>query len=293
MATQTSNTPHLANRALLVSVNIRQWNGRRLDKAETEAVIAKHGAAKKAARVNKDLLPKAVSLQALHKYAGDIRTFVYKNTLAWSDGVRILRSEGYLDFTQAMSQHKHKWEQLVSTFEGEYPQLVREAQASLGTLFNSADYPDVSTIADRFGIEIKFMPVPTAQDWRVELGDDQIRTLQADIEQQVRASQATAMREAFERIYDVAQKAHARLSDPKAIFRDSLVENAVELCEILPKLNISGDKKIDELTRKLRSTLGAQDPKVLRKDSKARANTAAEMSKIMARMGAFMGPVTQ
>lgn len=282
----------LSERALLVSLNISQWNGRKLDKQETADVVNRHNAVKGAARVNKDLLPSATSLQAIQKKTGDIRTFVYKRSAPWAEGMQIMQSSGYLDFMQEFRRLKSEWDHLVDVFVGEYPQLQAQAQYSLGSLYNADDYPDAYTLRDRFKLDVKFMPVPNAADWRVDLGDDAISDLRASVEAQVKAGQEAAMRAVFDRIYDVAQRAHERLADPKAVFRDSLVENAVELCELLPSLNITGDKRVDALRKVLSSSLGKHNPSTLRKDANVRKKTADAMKQVMAKMDAFYAPAS-
>lgn len=279
----------LTDRAMLVSLNVRQWNARRLDKNETAAVVSRHNAVRGAARVNKDLLPGAASLQKVQKLTGEIRTFVYKRTVPWSDGVQIMQSAGYMDFMQDFRMLKSEWERAVSAFVAEYPQLRADAQQSLGSLFDADDYPDEYDLADKFSIEVKFQPVPSAQDWRVDLGDEILTDLRQDIEAQVQKSQQQAMANVFERIYTVAQNAHARLSDPKAVFRDSLVENAVELCNLLPTLNIANDKRVDALRKVLQTSLGKHAPATLRKDPRVRKQTADAMKQVMSKMDAFMG----
>jgi hypothetical protein len=279
----------LSERALLVSLNVSQWNGRKLDKNETSNVAHRTGAVRGAARVNKDLLPGVSSLQRVQKLTGDIRTFVYKRTAPWAEGTQIMQSAGYLDFMQDFGQLRREWEQAVDTFVQDYPQLQAMAQQSLGTLFDPADYPDATTLRERFSLDVRFLPVPNAADWRVDLGDEAIADLRADVERQVKAGQDAAMRAVFERIYDVAQKAHERLSDPKAIFRDSLVENAVQLCDVLPSLNITGDKRVDALRKVLQTSLGKYNPSTLRKDAVVRKKTADAMKQVMDKMGAFMG----
>lgn len=282
----------LSERALLVSLNVRQWNGRKLDKSETEVVLTRASAVRGAARVNKSLLPEAQTLIKIQKLTGDIRTFVYKRSAPWAEGMQIMQSSGYLDFMNDFRNLKSQWDKLVDDFIFEYPQLVQEAQNSLGALFNPQDYPDLHTLRDRFSLEVKFMPVPNAADWRVQLGDDAIADLKADVERQVKAGQEAAMNAVFERIFNVAKNAHERLSNPKAIFRDSLVENAVELCELLPTLNITNDPRVDKLKRVLETSIGKHDPKTLRTDANKRKKTADAMRQVMDKMGSFYAPAS-
>lgn len=282
----------LSERALLVSLNISVWSGRKLDKSETETVIVRNNAAKGSARVHKALLPTAKALQQITTATGNIRTFVYKRTAPWGDGTQIMQSSGYLDFMQEYGRLKNEWEVAVSDFLYEYPQLKQRAQNALGSLFNDDDYPDVADLRKRFKLDIKFLPVPNAADWRVDLGDEIVSDLRQDIERQVKAAQDAAMQSVFDRIYKVAENAHARLSDPKGRFHDSLVTNATELCDILPTLNIAGDKRVDALRKVLKTTLGKHNPGTLRKDPLVRKQTADAMKRVMDKMGSFYAPAS-
>lgn len=277
----------LSNRALLVSIQISQWDARRIDKAETAAVQAKHNTVKRAARVHKSLLPEARELEAIHKLSGDIRTFLYKHTLPWAEGVQILRTVGYMQFTQDLSELVLKWNRHVEDFISAYPQLIQNAQRALGSMFNPDDYPAQCELRGKFRIETKYLPVPEANDWRVDLNDEHVESLRASVEAQLRASQESAMKEAWSRLYSVCQHAHERLSKPDAIFRDSLVENAVELCELLPSLNIANDPELEKMRRQIEGSLCAYDPKQLRKDRGQRAAAAAQLKKAMSKMDAF------
>jgi hypothetical protein len=279
----------LANRALLVSLGISQWDARRIDKAETDAVQTKHNAKKKSVRVHKSLLPGCFELEAVHKYTGEMRTFVYKHTLPWAEGVQILRTTGYLDFTQKIGMMRSHWEGLVQNFISAYPHAVSNAQWSLGTLFDANDYPDVNDLAAKFTIDVKYLPVPESNDWRVELGNEHLDALRKSVEEQLKASQAAAMKEAWSRLYKVVEHAHERLANPKAVFRDSLVDNAIEVCELLPSLNIANDPELESMRQTIESALCTHDPRTLRRSTTARTKAATDLRKAMDKMSSYTG----
>lgn len=280
----------LTNRALLVSLNISQWAARKLDKDETRQLAARHGTLEGAARVNKSLLPTCATLDAIHKKTGSIRTNYYKRSLGWGqEGVRIIKSCGYLDFVKEFGQEKLEFQQLVSAFVAEYPNARQMAKQLLGPMYKDEDYPDELTIHHRFNIDIGFMPVPIADDWRVELADDEISDLQQQIEARVIESQGTAMKEAWQRIVDVVNKAHERLADPDNIFRDSLVDNARELCDILPSLNIADDADMERIRSQLQGSLCNTTPEQLRTDMTTRLSVVAALADIQNKMGAMYG----
>jgi hypothetical protein len=280
----------LANKALLVSLNISVWTARKLDKHESEAVEAKHGTATGVARVHKSLLPGADSLRAIGLYAGTIRTDYYANTLPWANEMQILKADGYLAFTQLMANHKRKWDSLVPAFLAEYPQLYVEARQRLNGLFCMEDYPSPDKVAEKFRMDVAFYPVPDASDWRVSLSDTETEFLRKQIEDKVTDSQGRAMKEAWERIYKVVSKAHRQLSPEGKIF-DSVIENARELCAILPALNIADDPHLEAMRQQVERELCDYDADDLRKNKHVRNAVADKMAEIMAKMGPFMGAV--
>jgi hypothetical protein len=79
-----------------------------------------------------------------------------------------------------------------------------------------------------------------------------------------------------------------KLADPKAIFRDSMLENTREICALLPRLNFTDDPNLEAMRQQVEASL-LKHPEALRNDPDLRHDTAVEAKKIMDAMGAFMG----
>ena len=79
-----------------------------------------------------------------------------------------------------------------------------------------------------------------------------------------------------------------RLSDKKAVFRDTLVGNISELCDLLPSLNVTGDEELTKMCDEVRDKLTGFTPKELRKDTTAREDTARAAAAIMDKMAGYM-----
>lgn len=280
----------IANSALLVSVAISTWSARKMDKTETRAVTAKHGATSSAASVHKNLLPMAMSLERVGKAVTAIRQEFYRRSLPWGDsGARVVHVTGYLDFVAAHNTLKYQWQSAVDDFLADYDQLRQDAKVFLNTLYNDADYPSLAEVKKKFAVDVSVLPIPEQGDFRVNMSDDVLAGLKAQLAKDVEASTAAAMQDAWGRIKDVVERARERLSDPDAVFRDSLVENATQLVAILPTLNIAGDPALDEVRRDLERSLCAVTPDQLRALPHTRKDVAAEMEAIMKKMGGLYG----
>lgn len=281
--------PALNERALLCMLQISQWTARKLDKIETVALNRAHGLNVEAARVNKNLLPFGVALERVHATTGQIRKDFARRTLPWGiDGVNILKATAYLDFIAVVRDWQVEWQAAVDEFVATYPQAVAEARVLLNTLFRVEDYPPADTIADRFRFNIQFMPVPDQQDWRVDVGDAERTRLSEAITAQVVEAEGRAVREAWQRVYDVVSKARERLAVPENVFRDTLVENAQELCALLPSLNITDDPALERARQDIEGSLCRHLPDTLRNDPAVRQDVAERMAEVMTRMAGFM-----
>ena len=283
----------LINRALLVNLNISQWQARKLDKGETAAVNEKHDAATGAARVNKTLLPGAAALVRIHKLTANIRDDFYSRTLPWGiNGQQIIKATGYLDFTAHFSKRITEWEDCVAEFYQHYPVLVddaRQRSLGLGSLYNPDDYPDLDQIKHKFRIGFSFSPVPDVADWRVGLGDEIEEELRRQIQAEVMDNGGAAMKKAWQRVYELAAKTHERLSNVDNTFKRSLIDNAKELCETLSYLNITDDPALEAMRQKIEGTLCASTFEELRDNATTRLHVSDAMADVMSKMGALYG----
>ena len=279
----------LSDKALLVQLNISQWTARKYDKRATEQVAQQNGSASQAGRYNKSLLPMNDALNNIHQKSTLIRKKFYTNTLPWGiEGTMMLPSANYLNFMTEVRKEKADWESLVDTFYHEYPRLHADAQRFLGNLYNKADYPELHDIQRKFKMDMAVFPVPS-NDFRVSIGDAELERIQQDVEARVENSAQQAMKEAWQRLYDRVKHMAEKLADPKAVFRDTLVENTKEVCSILSRLNFADDPDLETMRQQVEGSLANNHPESLRNDPDLRKNKAEEAKAIMDKMGAFMG----
>lgn len=279
---------NLNDRALLVQLNVSQWTARKYDKRASKEVTSAHGAASAAGRFNKSLLPMNDKLDNIHKKTTFIRQKYYDNTLPWGmDGTMMLPTANYLSFMSDFRKEKGDWESLVQEFLDDYDQMKMDAQRILGSLYDPADYPNGSELRHKFKMDMAVFPVPSA-DFRVSIGSEELSRIQQDVERRVKDAEQAALKDVWQRLYDRVKHMAEKLADPKAIFRDSMLENTREICALLPRLNFSDDPNLEAMRQQVEASL-LKHPEALRNDPDLRQDTAAEAKKIMDAMGAFMG----
>lgn len=284
---------NLSDKALLVQLSISKWTARKKDRKATLEVAQANNASVSAGNYHKKLLVMD-SLAAVDTLVGSVRTKFYHNTLPWGiEGSQILPTANYLGFVNEYRADKAQYDRAVDRFVMDYMSEVHygfvNVKRELGSLFNPADYPtSEEAIRGKFKMDLAVFPVPST-DFRVSVGSDEMSRIQQDIEQRVSNAAQTAMQEVWQRLYDKVEHIAKKCSDPKAIFHDSMIENAREICDLLPRLNFADDPNLERMRQDVEALL--VHPQILRNDPDRRRDTAAEMNKILSAMGTFMGGV--
>lgn len=281
--TTTTDTTSICTRALLVWLSISTWSARKYDRKVTQQVNAEHAAVSDAGRYNKMLLPgDAPTYKSLVSLCGAIREESYARTLAWSDtGWRCLPSAAFTDYTDWYRRRDADLSRAVDAFVADYPNLRASAKQRLNGMFNDADYPSSLDLRAKFALNLSYMPIAADGDVRVNLNADAVAMIEREVQGKIAASLDTAVRDAWTRLQDVTQKIADRLTDPDAIFRDSLILNARETCTLLAKLNVTGDADLDAMRRRVEHDLTRYDAQALRDFPDQRARVADRASQLL------------
>jgi hypothetical protein len=273
----------IQNSAMLVDLNISVWTGRKMDKKVSEEIDASKGTHSRAGNYHKKLLAGTDRLDELQKLVTKIRTWHYEQTLPWSDGgSRLLPMKNFFDYKATLGDYERQLENEVQMFLQEYDTLVTAAAFQLGDLFDADEYPTADSLTSKFKFKYVFLPVPDVGDFRIEVNDAHKQELQAQYEAFYNNKLADAMKDAWDRLHDCLTRMSNKLAgEDKQIFRDSLVNNASDLCELLTKLNVTGDAKLEVARKKLESALVGVTASELRKDDDLRLDVKSKVDEIL------------
>ena len=278
--------------ALLVELNVSQWTARKLDRSTTDELVSnKHAQAKGAARVNKNLFAGRSELEVVGQHVTETRSFVYDNTLPWSDsGIRLLPSTKFMEFNTKLQQAEDKFYGLVTEFVTVYPSLITAQAMALGDMFNRNDYPNPNDIEHRFNFNVNYMPVPASGDFRVDIGNDAQEELRKKLSSLADERVDYAMKDIKGRLLEHLKRMSDRLSidyvsgeaKPRK-FHDSLLDGAHDLCDLASSLNIINDPQLDDARKALKKAIGGIDVKDLRKDVGARNDVKTQVDDILSK----------
>lgn len=277
---------NISSAALLVEVSISSWSARKLDKKVTEEVNLNKGASRSASRTNKNLLADDEKLEAINKYAANFRNWLYAETLPWSNsGLRLIPTAKFFSFKQTLDKYKTEFEGMVADFVAEYPNRIAAQAFKLGTMFDRSEYPDQNEIAHKFKFAYCFSPVPEAGHFLVDLGEEMENELREEYAKAYEDRVNSAMKDLWTRLKDSLDKIAERLT-PDAdgknkIFRDSLVDNVLDLCGMLQELNVTNDPNLEKARREVEMLLSGVVAEDLRKSEEIRKDVRSEVAAIL------------
>lgn len=286
----------LQEQAMLISLSMTHWSGRKYDKSATTKLHESAHAGHDAGRYNKALVAKD-AIDAIKKISGKARTEHYRLTLAWNDaGFRLLPTPLYWEYVEAMQGLSTQFSAEVKKFCDSYPTLVEQAFEVLGDLYNPGDYPPVEVVRAKFSFGYTVTPVPDSGDFRVDIENEAMAAIKADLDKRNGNVQQAAMKELWGRLHEAVEAVSKRFTpdpanpDKKVIFRDTLIDNIRDIVDLIPKMNLTNDPEIERMAKVAHDKLATLDTKDLRDFPLDRKKAKAEADQIMGMMSDFMNP---
>ena len=282
----TINTPTISSSAMLVELSIGVWTGRKKDKKASEEVTTSNNAAVGVAAVSKKLLGDCAELDAVQKFVANTRNAHYASTMPWSDtGLRLLPTANFFNYQQQMTALQNEFYSLTDKFLQAYEWEISQAQVKLGDLFNPDEYPTTDRLREKFRFNMCYIPLPDANDWRVDMEKETVDVLRSGYESFYSAQLNNAMKDVWQRLFDRLSKMSERLDyaddTNKKIFRDSLVDNVIDMVDILRDFNVTGDSQMEGMRLRLEQALRGVTPDGLREDAHLRAETKRSVDEMI------------
>jgi len=311
MTTNLDNLPGVATVAMLGSLNVSVWEGRKKDKGIEQEIADNKGArSKRATSVHKHLFVDCPPLEAIKSLRGEARIWFNKNSLPWDDnGRRLIPTALYFEMQQEMANFQGRFNKLVQAFVKVYSTEISKQAFERGAMFNRDEYPKVEEIADKFHFAINETPVPLAGDFRVDIGNDALKELRERCEADTQLRIKGAMSGAWERVKDQVEWVLDRMTavldhDPEAVeeikeyddagnvikleikkkrrpkLHESMLDQGLETCGLLRDLNVTNDPDLEEARRMLEKALVHVDMKSLKESPEMQATTKSAMQAI-------------
>jgi len=279
----------ISSSALLVELNISVWPASKLDREITDKVNSDAGAVRGASQTKKNLFAGTSLRKDISDFAARVRLYHNRHTLPWADkGERMLPTALFLDYKQTINGYERTFEMMCDNFFIEYPRLVAEAPTALKGLYKAEDYPEIEEVKQKFGFKRTVKPVPEAGDFRLDIPAEDLEEMRSTFVDQQDKKLADAMREPWERLHKTLVGMSEKLTDVegddgKKRYHDTLITNPLELCELLTKLNVTNDPKLEEARRQVELTMMGANIESIKEDADTRSELKSKVDNILKR----------
>jgi len=289
-----SNTELLKNKALTVRLFRKKISRNKLDKVLSQELRDAKGVNDDVSlRVNKSIFSKSTT-DAFMKVLSEAGKYYYRVTTPWDDtGFRLLSIDIYKEFVKKFKDFSRKFREAVETFMDGIEADINLMEETLGEAFNRSDYDhlflsngqlDKETLRKQFTLDLEYGTVADADDIRAKLTDEDREIIAAHVTEKNNEKFAAAQKHIITTLHEHIMKIHERLCQDENVFRDTLISNLEDLCDLIPKMNIAGDPAINELAAKAKKALCSWDAQTLREDKDIRKDVSDQADKLLDNM---------
>lgn len=269
------------DKALLVKMSISQWYNRVNDKKVAEEVAIQHG-------VNSNLQNKYVkqimsniALVNVHAIISALRAYHNDKTLPWKEnGVRILPAASFMDYQKQIAALRNSFDSEVKIFLAKYPDWVAESRKTMGSLFCEDDYPEVSTLKDKFSLEVSCMPFPNEADFRIDVDNAAMEELRAKTAADIRTALDSAVNSIRLRILERIRMLYNALEDDRKVIREDTFYAVITAAADAGTLNLTNDADLGLLISRV-DFLNSVTVKTLRTNGLQRSVVANRLHEIL------------
>jgi hypothetical protein len=198
----------------------------------------------------------------------------------------------YEDFTKKMKSFTKQYREAVVGFIDGIEVHIEQARSMLGEAFDESDYTfirsagnvDREFLLDQFAMEVEFDTITSGDDLRASLNEADREIIADQINKRATEKFARANEHIITSLHECVFAIHDRLCQDENVFRDTLITNLEELCDLIPKMNIAGDPAINAMAKQAVDKLGKWDAQTLRDNLLARKEVSDESAKILDNM---------
>ena len=196
-------------------------------------------------------------------------------------GIRLIRQDRLETFADQMQEFQQELDQAVGNLDEYYTDLRRDARDRLGTLYNSADYPE--SLMGLFAIQYDFPSVEPPNYLRQlnpQLYEQECQRVQERFNEAISLAENAFTSELAQLISHLTERLGGQEDGKPKVFRDSAIGNLQEFFRRFSDLNISSNEELDRLVADAQQIVQGVQPQSLRDNAALRQHVTSEMSRV-------------
>ena len=196
-------------------------------------------------------------------------------------GIRLIRQDRIDTFTEQLTNLKVELDESVWRLDEHYAELKSAARDRLGSLFNSADYPE--SLRGMFQVTWDF-PSVEPPDYLRQLNPDVYRQecerVASRFDEAVQLAESAFVEELQSLVSHLTERLAGQDDGKPKVFRDSAIENLTAFFERFRELNIRSNEQLDDLVGQCQQVVSGVEPQTLRDNQVLRTSVASELSQV-------------
>ena len=277
--------PSIASSALIVNLSRSVPDLVKNDPEAAKALARIKNADIGAVTARKSLID-SPALKDLQRLSREIYQWHIKNTVPWGDlGQRLKDNAGLIDYRNTMNKFELQFEALANKVVYEYPACCARAQNRLGDLYDPALFPSVEELRRKMSLRVTYEPIADPSNFIVQIGDQAAEEMKRQYNDVLSSRMEGISNYIYEKLREpltnLVKRIDYEADDAPTGFRNTIVDNVMQIVELMGTCNFNDDPKIDRLKRELRNALKGVTPDALREDSGLRRHTKQEVQKII------------
>ena len=196
-------------------------------------------------------------------------------------GVRLIRQDQIDMFTEQLASLKEELNEAVWRLDEHYAELKSAARDRLGSLFDSADYPD--SLEGLFQVAWDF-PSVEPPDYLRQLNPEVYRQecerVASRFDEAIQLAESAFVEELQGLVSHLTERLSGQIDGKPKVFRDSAVENLTQFFERFRQLNVRSNEQLDDLVGQCQQAVSGVEPQTLRDNQVLRTSVASELSQV-------------
>lgn len=274
----------LKSRAILIDFDGGYYNWTKRDKHAEKEVASAHDVSRSAGRYLKNVfLGCDAPLATIRTIVADARNDHNLMTLDWEEGRRLLLNTNYLTYTKRFQEHLMHLQDAKQVLADSYDSLLQQARYHLKDMWREEDYPRKEEILAACYITRRAFPIADASDVRLDLSEDIVAEIQAEVTANQASQFESAVSSTWERLYKLVEAATQNLAknlnggSTGARFHTEWHEALAQLLPLIDGLNLTQDPRLTEMSQRCWALLAdSTDDLKLSKPTRAAAYTKAQ-----------------
>ena len=279
VADKQVTTSNFSERAILVHLSVSKYLASRSDQLLASELAHEKKASKGMATVTKKLLEKG-ALSEFDAIERRIKKWWEDHSIPWvQKSVRAMPNEFFLDFKKEFGECEALWKEAEDRFFTNFPTKVAEAKAKGGDLLKDEYYPSLEELKTKFCLRYTLTLIPAGMHYSYsKFGELEQKKIQAQIDATTKLATEKAVLTIFKRFIEPLEHMIEKLSEYRSDigagtsskFHDSLISNIEEIIDLIPHLNLTENKDLDDLAKRMKKELCTYSADTLRIDDEIR-----------------------